>query len=78
MRTQCVKVQLHTNNLRRNNDVNVPEMICKLVNLQSAPEIDIDGFGGNLLEFHYFMVLWLFLLKLLKRKLKTHVESSHV
>ena len=58
MRTQCVKGQQHANNLRRNNDVNVAEMMCKLVNQQSAPEIDIDVFGGNPLEFHYFMAVF--------------------
>ena len=56
MRTQCVKGQQHANSLRRN-DVNVAEMMCKLVNQQSAPEIDIDVFGGNPLEFHYFMAV---------------------
>ena len=55
---QCVKGQQHTNNLRRNNDVNVAEMMCKLVNQQSAPEIDIDVFGGKQLEFHYFMTVF--------------------
>ena len=55
MRTHCVKDQQHANNLRRNNDVNVAEMMWKLVNEQSAPEIDIHVFGGNPLEFHYFM-----------------------
>ena len=33
-------------------------MMCKLVNQQSAPEIDIDVFGGNPLEFHYFMAVF--------------------
>ena len=55
MRTQRVKSQPHGNNLRRNNDVNIAEMMCKLVNQQAAPEIDIDVFGGDPLEFHYFM-----------------------
>ena len=32
MRTHCVKGQQHANNLRRNNDVNVAEMMCKLAN----------------------------------------------
>ena len=58
MRTQRVKGQQHGNNLRRNNDVNVAEMLCKLVNEQSAPEINIDVFGGNPLEFHYFMAVF--------------------
>ena len=58
MGTQCVKGQQHANNLRKNNDLNVAEMMCKRVNEQSAPEIDIDVFGGNPLEFHYFMALF--------------------
>ena len=57
-RTQCVKGQQHTNNLRRNNDVDAAEMICKLINQKSAPEIDIDVFGGNSLEIHCFMAVF--------------------
>ena len=41
-------------NYRRSN-VNIAEMMCKLVNQQFVPEIDINVFGGNPLEFHYFM-----------------------
>ena len=55
MRNQRVKGQQHANNLRINNDFNVAEMMCKLVNEHSAPEIDIDVFGEDPLEFHYFM-----------------------
>ena len=58
MRTQCVKGQQHVNNLRRSNDVNVAEMMCKHVNEQSAPEIDIDVFGENPLAFHYFIAVF--------------------
>ena len=47
----------------------------KLVNQQSAPERDIDVFGGNPLEFHYFMAVFD---DAVKRELKTHVENSHV
>ena len=57
-RTQCVKGQQHANNLKRNNDVNAAEMICKLMNQQSAPEIDIDVFGGNSLEIHCSMAVF--------------------
>ena len=46
----------------------------KLVKHQSAPEIDIDGFGGNPPEFNNSA---LSLTKLSKRKLITYVESSH-
>ena len=55
MRNQRVKGQQHAKNLRSNNDFNVAEMMCKLVNEHSAPEIDIDVFGEDPLEFHYFM-----------------------
>ena len=58
MRTHCVEDQQHANNLRRNNDVNVAEMMRKLVNQQSASEIDIHVFGGNPLEFRYFMAVF--------------------
>ena len=58
MRTHCIKGQQHANNLTRNKDANVAEMMCKLVNQQSASEIDIDVFGGNPLEFHYFMAVF--------------------
>ena len=58
MRTHCVEDQQHANNLRRSNDVNVAEMMRKLVNQQSASEIDIHVFGGNPLEFHYFMAVF--------------------
>ena len=33
-------------------------MMCKLVNQQSVPEIEINVFGGNPLEFHYFMAVF--------------------
>ena len=33
-------------------------MMCKLVNQQSAPEIDTDVFGGNPVGFHYFMAVF--------------------
>ena len=41
MRTQCVKGQQHANNLRRSNNVNVAELMRKLVNQQYAPELCI-------------------------------------
>ena len=53
-----LKVQQQANNPRRNTDVNIAEMTCKLVNEQSAPEIDTDVFGGNPVEFHYFMAVF--------------------
>ena len=57
MRIQCAKCQQYANNLRRNKDVNIAEMMCKFVNQQSAPNIDIGVFDGNPFEFHYCL-LW--------------------
>ena len=54
---------------------NVVEMMCKLVNQQSALEIDTDVFGGNPLGFHYFMAVFD---EAIKKKFKTHVKNSHV
>ena len=47
MRTQCVNGQQHVNSLRRNNDVIVAEMMCKLLNQASAPELCILIFLGK-------------------------------
>ena len=58
MRTYCVEGQQHGNNLRRNNDVSVAEMMSRFVYQQFAQEIDIDVFGGNPLEFHCFMAVF--------------------
>ena len=33
----------------------VSQMLCKLIQQQGAPEVDIDTFSGNPLEYHYFM-----------------------
>ena len=55
MKVLCVKCQQHANNLRRTNDINVAEIIYKLVNQQSTPEIEKNVFGGKQLEFHYFL-----------------------
>ena len=56
MRIQCAKGQQHANNLRRY-DISIAGMMCKLVNQQS-PEIGMVVFGGNSVEFHYFMALF--------------------
>ena len=34
------------------------EILCKLVKHKSAPYFDLDAVGGNLLEYHYFMMLF--------------------
>ena len=33
------------------------DMFCKLLRLQSAPDIDIETFDGNVLNYHYFIAL---------------------
>ena len=33
-------------------------MLCKLLQLQSTPEVDIETFDGNVLNYHYFMALF--------------------
>ena len=35
--------------------VEVSKMLCKLIQQQGAPEVDIDTFSGDPLEYHYFM-----------------------
>ena len=42
----------------READQNVTELMCKLVNQQNAPELDIDTFDGDPMEFHYFMTIF--------------------
>ena len=39
-------------------DTSVAGMLCKMMKQQSAPEIDLDVFDGNPLNFHYFMALF--------------------
>ena len=39
-------------------DDSVSEIMCRLLKQQSAPEIEIDVFGGNPVEFHYFMAVF--------------------
>ena len=33
-------------------------VLCKLLQQQAAPEVGIDCFGGNPLNYHYFMALF--------------------
>ena len=33
-------------------------MLCKLLKVQSAPDVDMKRFDGNVLEYHYFMALF--------------------
>ena len=36
----------------------ITEVLCNLVKQQSAPDVDLDVFDGNPLEYHYFMTLF--------------------
>ena len=40
--------------LSRSSD-DVSKMICNLLRQQSAPDVEIDTFKGDPLEYHYFM-----------------------
>ena len=39
-------------------DTSVSDMLCKMMKQQSAPEININVFDGNPLNFHYFMAVF--------------------
>ena len=34
------------------------DMLCKLLKVQSAPDVDMECFDDNVLEYHYFMALF--------------------
>ena len=36
----------------------IVDALCHLVKQQSAPDIELDVFDGNPLDFHYFMTLF--------------------
>ena len=39
-------------------DEGVSKMMCQLLKQQSAPDIDMDVFSGNPMDFHYFMAVF--------------------
>ena len=47
-----VSTEPHQNNLSHLND------LCKLLKIQSAPDVDMDYFHGNPLDYQYFMSLF--------------------
>ena len=51
-------------------DTSVADMLCKMMKQQSAPEIDLDVFDGNLINFHYFMVVF-------RESVKQKIEDPH-
>ena len=40
------------------NEIDTNEILCRLMKQQSAPEVDIDSFDGNLLNYRYFMAIF--------------------
>ena len=38
-------------------DEGLSKMMCQPLKQQSAPDIDIDVFSGNPMDFHYFMAV---------------------
>ena len=34
------------------------QMLCKLLKLYATPEVDMEPFDGNALNYHYFMALF--------------------
>ena len=36
----------------------IMDALCHLVKQQSAPNIELDVFDGNPLDFHYFIILF--------------------
>ena len=45
----------HELNKNYQSDGEVSNMLCKILQQQGAPEVDIDTFSGDRLEYHYFM-----------------------
>ena len=36
----------------------ISQMLCKLLKLHAAPDVDMEPFDGNTLNYHYFMALF--------------------
>ena len=45
-------------NKKYQSDGEVSKMLCKLMQQQGAPEVDIDTFSGDPLKYHYFMKVY--------------------
>ena len=57
-----------TNNIQKKGQ-GLTEIFCKLVKQQSVPDVDLNVFDGNPLEYHYFMTLFH---KIVERRLDDH------
>ena len=57
-KTNPTKKKTSSKKLLGAQDSSISEMLCRLLKQQSAPEIEIDVFDGNPVEFHYFMAVF--------------------
>ena len=39
-------------------EIDTNEILCRLMKQQSAPEVDIDSFDGNPMNYRYFMAIF--------------------
>ena len=62
MKTREPVEDVHFGNKNSSNDEDAnhktSSVLCKLLQQQAAPEVDIDCFNGNPLNYHYFMALF--------------------
>ena len=62
MKTREPVEDVHFGNRNSSNDEDAnhktSSVLCKLLQQQAAPEVDIDCFDGNPLNYHYFMALF--------------------
>ena len=49
-------LERNTKNAPTNSDIS--KVLCDLVKQQSAPDIDLDVFDGNHLQYHYFITMF--------------------
>ena len=57
----------HVVNNIHQSDSEISKMLCQLIQQQGAPEVDIDTFSGDPLEYHYFMEVFK---EVVERKIK--------
>ena len=57
-REPTTKHQWNVPNNMQSNGQDFTEILCKVVKHKSAPYVDFNAFGGSLLEYHYFMMLF--------------------
>ena len=57
-REPTTKHQWNVPNNMQSNGQDFTEILCKVVKHKSAPYVDFNAFGGSLLEYHYFMMMF--------------------